>query len=46
MAYSKNEKKLKEFLKKQNDIKQTSKPIKRDSVKPPDDKNIRGRRHL
>lgn len=41
MAYSKNEKKLKDFLKKKNDTKQFSKQIKRDTGKPSNDKHIR-----
>lgn len=46
MAYSKNEKKLKEYLKKQDDTKQPNKQIKGNSGKPSNDKNLRRRRHI
>ncbi len=41
MAYSKNEKKLKDFLKKKNDFKQSDRKIKRDTGKSPNATHIR-----
>lgn len=41
MAYSKNEKKLKEFLKKKDDFKQSDRKIKTDTSKSPNAKHIR-----
>ena len=41
MAYSKNEKKLKEFLKKKDDFKQSDRKIKTDTGKPSNAKHIR-----
>ncbi len=41
MAYTKNEKKLKEFLNKKNDFKQSDKQIKSNKPKPSNVKDIR-----
>ena len=41
MAYSKNEKKLKEYLKKKNDFKQPDNKTKNNTTKSSNDKNIR-----
>ena len=41
MAYNKNEEKLKEYLKKKNDFKQSDKQVKESKPKPSNDKNIR-----
>lgn len=43
MAYTKNEKKLREYLNKKNDIKQSDSKTKNHTTKPSNAKNIRRR---